>query len=85
MPQGAKPAGAWLRIIVRDNGPGVTSEVLERAADLFFSTKEVGKGTGLGLGIVHRIVDAHDGEISLESAPGQGFRVTIDLPRNVSP
>jgi two-component system, NtrC family, sensor kinase len=50
-----------------------------------FPTKEVGKGTGLGLGIVHRIVDAHDGEISLESAPGQGFRVTIDLPRNVSP
>ena len=85
LPQGAKPAGAWLRIIVRDNGPGVTSEVLERAADLFFSTKEVGKGTGLGLGIVHRIVDAHDGAISLESAPGHGFRVTIDLPRNVSP
>jgi len=69
-----------VHVRVADNGPGAPPEVLERAADLFFTTKEVGKGTGLGLGIVHRIVDAHDGEISLDSEPGAGFVVSMTLP-----
>lgn len=69
-----------VHVRVVDNGPGAPPAVLERAADLFFTTKEVGKGTGLGLGIVHRIVDAHDGEIRLESAPGAGFVVSVTLP-----
>lgn len=70
-----------IQILVVDTGPGVEAEVLERAADLFFTTKEVGKGTGLGLGIVHRIVDAHGGRVHLESQPGKGFKVRIELPR----
>lgn len=73
-------AAARVLITVADTGPGVAPDVLERAADLFFTTKEVGKGTGLGLGIVHRIVDAHGGTVRLESEPGAGFRVSIELP-----
>jgi len=73
--------GASLVLVVRDNGPGVASDVLERVADLFFTTKEVGKGTGLGLGIVHRIVDAHGGRVHLASTLGQGFAVRLELPR----
>ena len=68
-------------VSVSDNGPGVTADVLERVSDLFFTTKEVGKGTGLGLGIVHRIVEAHGGRVQLESEPGVGFTVRIELPR----
>jgi signal transduction histidine kinase len=58
----------------------VPPEVLERAADLFFSTKAPGKGTGLGLSIVHNVVAAHGGRVQLESRPGEGFRVRIELP-----
>jgi len=77
---GGRP-GAPLILVVSDNGPGVSSDVLERAADLFYTTKEVGKGTGLGLGIVHRIVDAHGGRVHLESTLGEGFTVRLELPR----
>lgn len=66
---------------VSDNGPGVDADMLERVADLFFTTKEVGKGTGLGLGIVHRIVEAHGGRVQIESEPKVGFSVRLELPR----
>ncbi len=65
---------------VRDNGPGMSEAVLSSAADLFFTTKEVGRGTGLGLSIVHQIVHQHGGELRLESAPGEGFLAEITLP-----
>jgi signal transduction histidine kinase len=74
---------AWeggVAIEVADDGPGVPPEVLERAADLFFSTKAPGKGTGLGLSIVHNVVAAHGGRVQLASRPGEGFRVRIELP-----
>jgi signal transduction histidine kinase len=51
-----------------------------RAADAFFTTKEQGKGTGLGLAIVHNVVAAHGGRVLLDSAPGEGFTVTLELP-----
>jgi len=70
----------WLRIEVRDDGPGIRSETLERAADLFFTTKAPGKGSGLGLAIVHSVVAAHGGRVELESAPGAGFSARIELP-----
>jgi signal transduction histidine kinase len=69
-----------LVIEVADDGPGVPAEVLERAADLFYTTKAPGKGSGLGLSIVHNVVAAHGGRVRLESRPGQGFRVRIELP-----
>jgi signal transduction histidine kinase len=63
---------------VTDNGPGIPAEIRERIFDPFFSTKDVGKGVGLGLDIVRRSVERHDGEIEVESQPGRTvFRVVL--------
>ncbi|MFO0751454.1 MAG: response regulator [Myxococcota bacterium] len=64
---------------VRDNGVGMSDEVVARAFDPFFTTKPVGSGMGLGLSLCHAIVTALGGEIAVESAPGHGatFRVTL--------
>ncbi len=72
--------GDHVRLVVEDDGPGVAHEDLPRIADLFFTTKDVGKGTGLGLGIVHRVVHQHGGTVELASEPGRGLRVEIRLP-----
>lgn len=70
---------AHVHIEVKDNGPGISEEDLERIFSPFFTTKP--KGTGLGLSIVRKVVDAHDGIIDATSAPGRGttFRVTLPL------
>ncbi|MEZ5978014.1 MAG: HAMP domain-containing sensor histidine kinase [Planctomycetota bacterium] len=73
--------GPHLRLWVRDDGPGVESEQLERLTDLFFSTKAPGRGTGLGLAIVHNVLDTHGGELVLSSTVGRGFTATCFLPR----
>ena len=64
---------------VRDTGPGIAAEDLERIFSPFFTTKP--QGTGLGLAIVRKVVDAHDGRIEAVSAPGRGatFRVTLPV------
>ena len=67
-------------ITVRDNGAGMSQRVLERIFDPFFSTKEVGQGTGLGLYIVYGIIKKHKGSIRAESAPGKGTTFFIRLP-----
>ena len=72
--------GGFLVLRVQDNGAGMNQEELSSAADLFFTTKEVGRGTGLGLSIVHKIVHQHGGELQLESEPGRGFTAVIRLP-----
>jgi nitrogen-specific signal transduction histidine kinase len=63
---------------VADNGPGVPADLSDRIYDPFFTTKV--KGTGLGLGIVRKIVDAHDGRIDLTSSPKTGTRFRVTLP-----
>ncbi|HEX4568299.1 MAG TPA: ATP-binding protein, partial [Vicinamibacterales bacterium] len=63
---------------VADNGPGVPAELNDRIYDPFFTTKP--KGSGLGLGIVRKIVDAHDGRIDLSSTPETGTRFRVTLP-----
>lgn len=67
---------------VADDGVGMTPEVQAQCFDLFFSTKDVGEGTGLGLAVVHNIVTNHGGRIDLESAPGKGTRFRVLLPRD---
>jgi signal transduction histidine kinase len=66
-------------VVVRDSGPGISSDDLERIFSPFFTTKP--QGTGLGLAIVRKVVDAHDGRIDATSAPGRGatFRVTLPV------
>jgi len=68
------------RLVVRDNGAGMDKETLDRCMEPFFTTKGVGKGTGLGLSIIHGIVTNVGGEITVESAPGEGTTVSIALP-----
>jgi len=72
--------GKTVRISIKDNGPGMTEEVKHKIFEPFFTTKNVGEGSGLGLSIVYGIIEKHKGEISVESAPGQGAEFIISLP-----
>jgi signal transduction histidine kinase len=67
-----------LRVEVADDGPGMEADVLRRALDPFFTTRST--GTGLGLPIVKRIMDAHGGELVIESEPGSGTRIALVFP-----
>jgi signal transduction histidine kinase len=69
-----------VEIEVRDTGSGIAPQVLSRIFDPFFSTKEVGKGSGLGLFVAHQIVTEHGGSIAAESPRGQGTRFLVRLP-----
>jgi PAS domain S-box-containing protein len=72
--------GAWVEVTVSDSGCGMSAEVLERAREPFFTTKEVGKGTGLGLALVENTVKTHRGRLDLASEPGRGTRVSLRFP-----
>lgn len=76
----AGPLGPMVEICIEDNGSGIPDEVLPHIFEPFYSTKDVGEGTGMGLDIVHRIiVDQHQGDIQVESEPGK-TRFRIHLP-----
>lgn len=66
------------RIVLEDNGPGLSSEQMLKVFDPFFTTKS--KGTGLGMAISKQIVEAHGGAIGVENAEGSGARFIVDLP-----
>jgi signal transduction histidine kinase/sensor domain CHASE-containing protein len=71
----------YVRIIISDNGPGITEEVRKRLFDPFFTTKAPGKGTGLGLSITYQIVvEKHGGSIQCLSKPGEGAEFSIEIP-----
>jgi PAS domain S-box-containing protein len=78
-------AGEHVRITVSDSGVGMEPEVLRRAFEPFFTTKPAGKGTGLGLASVLGTLQQHGAGLHIESAPGQGTRVEVDLPRDPGP
>ncbi|MBM4272188.1 MAG: HAMP domain-containing histidine kinase, partial [Deltaproteobacteria bacterium] len=63
-----------------DTGVGIPSEVINDVFKPFFTTKDVGTGTGLGLYIAHEIIKKHEGLISVSSKVGKGTTFTIDLP-----
>ncbi len=75
------PPGDYVLLQVEDRGSGMSAEVLNQALDPFFTTKEVGQGTGLGLPMVFGIVQGHQGWLTIDSAPGQGTCVSVYLPR----
>jgi signal transduction histidine kinase len=77
---GTAGAPDWVVLAVADTGPGMEAEVLERIFDPFFTTKRPGRGTGMGLAVVHGVVRSLGGRVAVASAPGQGSRFTVHLP-----
>jgi two-component system sensor histidine kinase HydH len=69
----------WCRVEIADNGTGMSSGEIAKAFDPFFTTRET--GSGLGLAMVKKIVDLHEGKVVIESEPGEGTKVTVQLPR----
>jgi len=78
------PSGKYMRISLKDNGPGIPEAIISKIFDPYFSTKEMGpqKGQGLGLAICHSIITQHGGKIKVDSIQGKGTLFTIYLPFN---
>lgn len=74
------PAGDYCEIHISDNGHGMAEEVKNRIFEPFYTTKQVGEGTGLGLSVVQGIIENHKGVISVDSVEGEGTTFTILLP-----
>ncbi len=74
------PAGTYGQLIISDTGVGIPCEIINRIFEPYFTTKEKGKGTGLGLAAVHGIVKNHGGAILVNSQPGMGTHFEVYLP-----
>jgi len=74
------PAGEYVRLLIRDTGHGMSPKVLKKIFDPYFTTKGYGKGTGLGLAVVHGILQSHRAGIKVRSKPGKGTIFIIYFP-----
>jgi len=74
-----------VRIVVRDDGSGIPPEILPRIFEPFLTTKETGRGVGLGLAISHSILERHNGNIEVHSEAGRGTTFTVTLPWDADP
>jgi PAS domain S-box-containing protein len=74
--------GQYVRISVRDSGEGMSAEILSRAVEPFFSTKEVGQGTGLGLSMVYGFAKQSGGHLVINSVEGEGTTIELYVPRS---
>ncbi len=72
--------GTYARLTIRDTGEGMAPEIVDRIFDPYFTTKDVGKGTGMGLSVVHGIVKRHKGGIQVKSEPGKGTAFEVFFP-----
>ncbi len=75
--------GDWVVVNIEDNGPGIPEDIQEKIFSPFFTTKAVGKGTGLGLNISYKIIEKHGGEVKVFSKPGK-TRFQVSLPIDFS-
>jgi signal transduction histidine kinase len=83
-PLGGLAPGDYVCLSIRDSGSGMRPELVARIFEPFFTTKPSGKGTGLGLALVHGLVEQNRGTIQVESEPGRGSCFRILLPRATS-
>ena len=74
------PDRETIRLDIADNGPGIAPEDIPNIFEPFFSTKRDTSGIGLGLSIVHGIVENHKGKIEVDSTPGKGTTISITFP-----
>jgi PAS domain S-box-containing protein len=72
--------GRYALMSISDNGPGMPSDLINRVFEPYFTTKEQGKGTGLGLAVAYGLIKAHKGDIRVYSEPGQGTAFNVYLP-----
>ncbi len=80
---GINDAGAadqYVRLTVRDSGKGMSGDILQKVYEPYYTTKKPGEGTGLGLAVIHGIVDSYNGFIQIDSVLGEGTMVTVLLP-----
>ncbi|MCP4216815.1 MAG: PAS domain S-box protein, partial [bacterium] len=77
--------GEYLKLSIKDSGHGIPPEVAKQIFEPFFTTKKKGEGTGLGLSVVHGIIQDHKGDIVLHSEPGKGTRFDVFLPLKQNP
>lgn len=75
----------WVSVMVKDSGTGMSAEDLKCAVNPFFTRKEIGQGTGLGLTVAYNIMIHHGGELLINSEPGKGTVVTLRFPLEATP